>query len=146
MVTNHGKLNFLDTVVNKNDTVFFTSLYRKPTFTGLYTNWSSLIPLNYKIGLIKSLINRAYNISSSWELIHNELAKIKSCLIGNDYLSGIIDSCINSFLTKKYEGIDNKPSYDVPKCKVFLKLPYLGSSSDLMKKKLSVLFRNSATL
>ena len=131
-----GKLNFLDTVVNKNDTVFFTSLYRKPTFTGLYTNWSSLIPLNYKIGLIKSLINRAYNISSSWELIHNELSKIKSCLISNDYPSGIIDSCINSFLTKKYEGVDNKPSYDVPKCKVFLKLPYLGSSSDRMKKQI----------
>ena len=63
-----GKLNFLDTLVNKIHTVFFTSLYRKPTFTGLYTNWSSLIPLNYKIGLIKSLINRAYNISSLWEL------------------------------------------------------------------------------
>ena len=94
------------------------------------------IYLNYKIGLIKSLINRAYNISSSWELIHNELSKIKSCLIGNDYPSGIIDSCINSFLTKKYEGIESKPSYDVPKCKVFLKLPYLGSSSDRMKKQI----------
>ena len=110
-----GKLNFLDTVVNKNDTLFFTSLYRKSTFTGLYTNWNSLIPLNYKIGLIKSLVNRAFNISSTWELIHTELAKIKSCLLSNDYPSGIIDSCINSFLTKKFESKDNVSCYDVPK-------------------------------
>ena len=95
-----------------------------------------MIPLNYKIGLIKSLVNRAFNISSIWELIHTELAKIKYCQLSNDYPSGIIDSCINSFLTKKFESKDNVSCYDVPKLKVFLKLPYLGSSSDLMKKQI----------
>ena len=56
---NDVKLSFLVTVVNKDKDRFLLNMYRKPTFTGLYTHWSSLIPLRYKIGLVKSLLNMA---------------------------------------------------------------------------------------
>ena len=55
-----NKLPSLDVLVHKEDTGFMTNVYRKPTFTGLYTRFGSfsarkqkfikcLIDLNYKI-------------------------------------------------------------------------------------------------
>ena len=34
---------------------FSTTVYRKPTFTGLFTDFESFIPITYKRGLINSL-------------------------------------------------------------------------------------------
>ena len=36
-----NKLPFLDVLVEKTSTCFLTSVYRKPTFSGLYTRWES---------------------------------------------------------------------------------------------------------
>ena len=49
---NDGKLPFLDILVERSDSDFSTSVYRKPTFTGLFTNFHSCIPLSFKRGLV----------------------------------------------------------------------------------------------
>ena len=46
-------LPFLDVLVCQNNDGFSTSLYRKKTFTGLYTDFSSLAPTKYKTNLSK---------------------------------------------------------------------------------------------
>ena len=43
----------------KTSTAFLTSVYRKPTFSGLYTRWDSFCPQQRKINLIKTVIHRA---------------------------------------------------------------------------------------
>ena len=43
-------LPFLDTLIDHSDG-FSTSVYRKSTFTGLFTNFDSLVPLSYKRGI-----------------------------------------------------------------------------------------------
>ena len=35
-----------------SDGILSTSVYRKPTFTGLFTNFDSFIPISYKKGFI----------------------------------------------------------------------------------------------
>ncbi|CAH3032766.1 unnamed protein product [Porites lobata] len=40
-----------------------TSVFRKKTYTGLLTNYFSFTPFQYKLGLIKTLINGAYKIN-----------------------------------------------------------------------------------
>jgi hypothetical protein len=45
---------------------FVTSVYRKPTFKGLFTNFHSLSRLQFKRGLIYSLLHRFYNICSKF--------------------------------------------------------------------------------
>ena len=77
----NNSLPFLD--IHKDATKFSTSLYRRPTFTGLYTDYSTLSPHKYKVNLISVLIFRAFNICSSYINFHNELLKITHILANN---------------------------------------------------------------
>ena len=52
----NGKLHFLDVLVcNKPNIV--TSVYRKPTYIGLLTNFFSFTPSKHKNGFIKTLLD-----------------------------------------------------------------------------------------
>ena len=52
---------FLDILVKRcPDNSFMTSVYRKKTFTGLYTKWDSFTPRKYKINLIRTLTYRCF--------------------------------------------------------------------------------------
>ena len=61
-IEHEGKLPFLDIDVSRSNGKFTTSVYRKPTFTGLFTNFHSFIPLNYKRSLVSCLLHRAFNL------------------------------------------------------------------------------------
>ena len=56
----NGKIPFLDIDVQRleQSPTFLTSLYRKPTFSGMYTNFKSFISAKYKYSLISSLLYR----------------------------------------------------------------------------------------
>ena len=131
-----GKISFLDTVVNKDRDKFLLNMYRKPTFTGLYTHWSSLIPLCYKIGLVKSLLNRAYCICSNWSFLSNEFEYIKGCLIKNGFPTSIINKCTKEIINKFRDKstLVQPDTINVSKLKLFLKLPFLGSDSIELKR------------
>ena len=49
-IEENNTLPFLDVLVEKESHCFSTSLYRKKTFTGLYTDFASLAPNKYKGG------------------------------------------------------------------------------------------------
>ncbi|XP_067022058.1 uncharacterized protein [Acropora muricata] len=61
---NNQGIPFLDVSVKRHDNnPFSTSIYRKKTFTGLYTKWDSFTPREYKINLIRTLTYRCLRIS-----------------------------------------------------------------------------------
>ena len=49
-------LPFLDVNILFSNGKYSTTVYRKPTFTGLFTNFESFIPITYKRGLINTLL------------------------------------------------------------------------------------------
>ena len=53
-------LSFLDFLVKNEVSTFTTSVYRKKTSIGLFTQYKSFTPFRYKIGLIQCLIHRAF--------------------------------------------------------------------------------------
>ena len=69
-------LSFLDILIKNEVNHFSTSVYRKKTSIGLFTQLYSFTPMSYKIGLIRCLIHSAFKISSSYIIFHNELKKI----------------------------------------------------------------------
>ena len=49
-------LSFLDVNIFRENNKFTTNVYRKPTFSGIFTNFESFIPVYMKCGLIFSLL------------------------------------------------------------------------------------------
>ena len=51
----NDKLSFLDVEVSQQQGKFVTTVYRKPTFSGMYTHFDSFLPEVYKVGMIYTL-------------------------------------------------------------------------------------------
>ena len=77
-VEKEGKLPFLDMQIDRNSGNMVTSVYRKPTFKGVYTHFHSFIPSIYKFGLLSTLLFRYFSICSSFNLFHLEVLNIKN--------------------------------------------------------------------
>ncbi|XP_057299414.1 uncharacterized protein LOC130630029 [Hydractinia symbiolongicarpus] len=120
-------LPFLDVSVSRNESKFVTSIYRKPTFSGVYTNYNSFLPEEYKTGLIMTLIFRIFKIVSDFSRFHLEMQDLRNILLRNGYPSSLIDQCIKSFLDRMFQ--DKKVFSTVPNLEVLIILPYLGNIS-----------------
>lgn len=65
-----------------------TSIYREPTNTGLLLRYhQSHVDYRYKISLLKTMLNRAYRLSSNWELFINECENLKRMFLSLKYPS-----------------------------------------------------------
>jgi len=94
------RLSFLDVIVNRCRDNFETSVHVKKTSSGDCINYRSLCPERYKTGVIKTLLHRAYKISSNWSIFHAEVERIKQLLTNNNFPMKIIDETIGNFLSK----------------------------------------------
>ena len=138
------KMAFLDVCVYRTSGGFTTSIHRKSTFSGVYTNYESFIPIQYKIGLVSTLLHRAYMISSNYQLLHEEIVKLKEILKCNGYPGIKLDKIIFRFLEKIYTP--SVPITTVPRKIVTLVLPFMGTMSLDVKKKLSKSFKECVPL
>ena len=50
------KLSFLDVEVIRKQGKFTTTIYRKPTFSVVYSNFESFLPSDYKFGVVYTLV------------------------------------------------------------------------------------------
>ena len=107
--------------------VFVTSVCRKPTFSGVYTNYESFIPTYQKRGLLRTLLHRSFSICCDFKTFHFEIDHLKTILIKNNYPLNFIDSRIKSFLNKLYTPKVMVPN--VPKRNSFVKITVLGKYS-----------------
>ena len=113
-----NKLPFLDILVTRGNT-FSTNVYRKHTFSGLYTNFHSFLPENFKTGLVLTLLFRIYTVCSDWSKIHAEIIKLRTILLKNNY-STIFNRI---FLAQKIAV----PS--VPRKVISFSIPFMGIDS-----------------
>ena len=60
-----GCLPFLDINISRENNKFATNVYRKKTFSWVYTSYKSFIPEANKIGLIKSFLLRCFSLCSN---------------------------------------------------------------------------------
>ena len=59
-------------------------VYRKETHTKMCMNWKSNEPVTYKIGSMKTLIDRAYDLCTLEEDRREEIEFLKDTFKGND--------------------------------------------------------------
>ena len=141
---NNKELPFLDMKIKRNTNnsdQFTTSVYRKPTFTGLGSNYFSFIPLLYKLNSIRTLIHRAYHLSSTYLFFHQELTFLVSYFHQNGFPKNLIYKRIQEFLNKLYTVKDTYVT--VPKCKIYLSIPYYGPQSHTFQQDLKTLIESA---
>ena len=137
----NNTFSFLDINITRENKQFKTSIYRKPTFSGLFTHYESYIDPSYKKSLIFTLLSRCYFICSDYTLFHLEVERLREILKTNSYPLGVIEQCIITFLNKLY--VPKKVYLTAPKKEVFIILPYLGTMSSNLKRKLHSIFAKS---
>jgi len=133
-VETENSLPFLDVNVMRHNHTFITSVYRKPTFSGVYTNYDSFIPRSYKSSLVSTLLYRAFSICSNWKLIHKEFDGIKSIMLRNGYPVQLLDCGISKFLGRLHKPCQ-KPKDDSQEATMIV-LPFLGRYTKLVEKKI----------
>ena len=92
---------FSDILITRTKNSFKTSVYHKRTFSGVYSNFNSLISEEYKIGLIFTLLFRIFSIVSDFSRFHSEVYDLKEILKQNTFPIKLIDSYIKNFLNKR---------------------------------------------
>lgn len=124
----NDRLPFLDVLITRaGNGTSHLSIYRKPTWSGIYTNFRSFVPTSYKVGLIKSLVSRARKICSTGSL-QQEIQQIVGTLKENGYPSEFIERHMPSAVTVPKE-------YGPERKRILLKLPFIGDKTALRFKK-----------
>ena len=131
--------NFLDVKVIREDNVFTTSVYRKPSFSGVYTHFDCYMPLSYKFSLVSTIIFHSFTICSDMPKFHQEICKIKYIFIKNGYSERFLDKCVKTFLNKVF--IPKQIIQTAEKKQVTIVLPYMGMISTELKVKLHKTFK-----
>ena len=93
-----NKLPFIGMVVLKQGCKLETSVYRKPTNTGLLLHHQSHVDKRYKKSLLKTMLNRAFHLSSTWESFKSECDHLKVMFTNLKYLDSLINSTICDFV------------------------------------------------
>ena len=129
-----SKLPFLDVLVRKEGGRLHTSVYRKPSFSGLGTSFFSFISRSFKFCAISSALFRAYRLSSTYSSLHSELEFMKKFFRDNGFPLRIVHSFIRKFLDFQY--LRPPRTFDVPKLQRYFVIPYFGLESDKLKREL----------
>ena len=132
-----GQLPFSDVLLSKQSASdhqgsFINSVYRKKTYTGLLTNNFSFTPFKYKLGLIKTLIERAYKINNTTHGFHNDIKNLSEILKRNMFPKWLIDKSVKGYLSKV-----RTTGKDTSKCETSNCHPYIRDYSSYTGRKVS---------
>ena len=133
-IENSGKINFLGLTIshdNLNGFHYSTTVYRKPTFTGLFTNYNSFSCLAYRLSVVKTLVFRALRLCSTCQLFLTELKTLKILLMRNAFPSKVIDRICNSTLSRL---ANFSKTIGPAKEKIYIGLLFLGKNSDNIRR------------
>jgi hypothetical protein len=138
-------LPFLDVKVTRlsERQTFETTIYRKPTFTGLMTKWNSFVPMSYKKAGIDSMIRRALSICSTYQSLAVEFDEIRRTGRANNYHSSFIDIHIgigmSKYLTMKAKtsslATPETTTIEPQKKRMYVAIPYIGQTTSSIKNK-----------
>ena len=100
----HGKLPFLGMEIRKCNGRLETRVYRKPTDTGLLLHHKSHVNVTYKKSLLKTMLDGAFKLSSTWQLFQLECDRLMQTFSRLQYPAQLLQSTISNFDTKKVSG------------------------------------------
>ena len=94
----NGRLPFLGMAVIRNGGRLDTTVYRKPTDKGLLLHYHSHVDARYKRSLLNTMLNRAFQLSSTWQIFHEECERLKEIFSRLRYPDDLVQSAIRRFI------------------------------------------------
>ena len=102
---NNGQIAFLDTLVTRKNGVITIDVYRKPTHTDRYLDYTSHHEKKHKISTAATLLNRASNLPSTTDGKAKEIKHVRDALKANGYPPPVISNIL-----KKKNSTETIPS------------------------------------
>ena len=90
--------SFLDVKICREKDKFTTSVFRKDTFSGVYTNFSSFVKLEHTFGIVYILLHRSFTMVSNFSKFHFEVETLTKTLHKNAFPTKFVDKCIAKFV------------------------------------------------
>ena len=84
-----NRMSFLDVQIIGEDKTFTASIYSTPTFSGVYTQFDSFLPPDYKFGIVDPLADRCFQIWSSQTKLYTELVCLEKVFSVDSAMSPI---------------------------------------------------------
>ena len=97
----NNRLPFLGMEIIKNGSQLDTKVYKKPTDTGLLLHYQSHVDVKYKHSLLKTMLNRAFKLSSNWKLFHQECERLKETFARLQHPESLVETTIRQFVEAK---------------------------------------------
>ena len=135
----NDQLPFIGINVTHADLRFTTTVYRKPTDTGLGLQYTSFNQTSFKSNSIMTLLHRCFMICSTWTLFHQQVEYLRTYYSNNGYPSAIFWRCVHKFLHRIH--YPPSTSYNVPRDIHYVSLPFLGHHSYSLRNSLQSLFK-----
>ena len=130
------QISFLDVLITNDGDQFCTSVFRKETAIGLFTNYLGFTPFSYKVGLVRTLLHCTFMISNSWFLFHEEIVITKHYLEKNSYPLDFVDKQVKLLLENTIN--EKKVTINATNTVVrYYKLPYIGHISVDVKREIN---------
>ena len=97
----NGMLPFLGIQLLNRSPQIETKVYVKPTNSGLLLHYQSHVDNRYKKGLLRTMLDRAHRLSSSWTHFSDECDRLKTVFSRLKYPKHLVNSTIKSFVDSK---------------------------------------------
>ncbi|PFX30457.1 hypothetical protein AWC38_SpisGene4745 [Stylophora pistillata] len=138
----NGSLPLLGMDVIRNGCRLDTMVYRKPTEKGLLLHYHSHVDARYKRSLLITMLNRAFQLSSTWTFFHEECERLKEIFSRLPYPDDLVQSTIRRFVQSKVSGDSHTRMADKREVPVRIVLPYkVQKSANVVRKQLADLSR-----
>ena len=136
----NGRLPFFGMDVIRNGCCLDTMVYRKRTDKGLLLHYHSHVDARYKRSLLNIMLNRAFQLSSTWKFFHEECERLKEIFSRLRYPDDLVQSTIRRFIESKVSEDSHTRVADNREVRIVL--PYKNQkSANEVRKQLADLSR-----
>ena len=100
-VENDGMLPFVGIQLLNKSTSINTKVFVKPTNKGLLLHYDSHVDVRYKHCLVRTMLERAYRLSSSWEFFTEECTRLENVFSNLHYPKNPINRIVNRLVLER---------------------------------------------
>ena len=138
-----SSLPFLNTRIEIDGCNFNSSIYKKKTQSGVFMNFTALVPQKWKFGLILCLLHTAKRVCSSERYFNDEVSMLRKMFTWNNYPKTFFDQAFKKFLDKQNStNLDNSTSSN-ERSGITFAIPFIGEASYKFSKQVVSLIKST---